>query len=157
MIVEGSYGHYHNCQDGRKRKVDDKENVQKGNKFKKFNKSEKVKGGNKIRRNEDDIEFGSNGCKYCVKKHGSVCTKRSNTCFNCRLVGHLVIACKKPQTNYCFKYGKEGHFAKECPQNEEKTYEEKELKDQLERMQGTGPLFALLTCLYTIRLKWMMS
>ncbi|XP_074347185.1 uncharacterized protein LOC141686018 [Apium graveolens] len=86
-----------------------------------------MKGGTKIKRDEDDTKSGSNGCKYCGKQHKGECMKRNNTCFNYGLIGHLAIACKKPRTNRYFKCKKEGHFAKECPQKEDKSREEKEI------------------------------
>ena len=135
LIVEGSSEHYINYKEDRKRKGEDVGSERDGGKFRKVNQFKKMKGGNSAKGKEDKAEFGSNGCKYCGKKHGGVCTKRNNTCFNCGLVGHLAVACKKPKTNRCFKCGKEGHFAKECPQNEEKPHEEKEWKGSA----GTQP------------------
>ncbi|KAL8089520.1 hypothetical protein AgCh_039117 [Apium graveolens] len=128
LIVEGSFKHYRTYQDGRKREIDDEDNKHKGNKFRKVNQFKKMKEGSKIKRNGDEKEPVSIRCKYCGNKHKGVCTKRNNTCFNCGMVGHLATACKKPQTGHCFKYGEKRHFARECPQNEDKSHEEKELK-----------------------------
>jgi hypothetical protein len=52
-------------------------------------------------------------CTKCGKKHPGECKIGSNMCFKCGKTGHLARDC--PTIFKCFNCGERGHMSRECP------------------------------------------